>query len=178
MGDKRYFRCPECRVVSSSEDWDTSTSAPETRKLPISGNRKNDCVFTCPHCQQEQDGSAIEEVFSESPLKKKKEQLKALTEVIQVIKEDKDCKKIIVDSIPTCTSFTESEHGIKPDNFDIFIDRVESLVKRWKTFYDKNKDFTDISKHCIKGFLSEVNDGFTKQLMEKDFSKVEEFLEY
>jgi len=54
------------------------------------------------------------------------------------------------------------------DNFDIFVDRVKSLITRWEVFKGENADFPGIAKHCIRGFLSEVNDDFTSKLLKED----------
>jgi hypothetical protein len=50
------------------------------------------------------------------------------------------------------------------DNFDIFEERVKSLLKRWKKFNLTNPQATP--SKSIKGFLLEINDDFTKHLME------------
>jgi hypothetical protein len=49
---------------------------------------------------------------------------------------------------------------------DVFEDRVKSLLVRWKTFRDKNPEKENIDSECIKGFLQEVNDEYTKSMME------------
>jgi hypothetical protein len=49
-------------------------------------------------------------------------------------------------------------------DWDVFEDRTESLIKRWKNFVKKNPEK---SKEAIQGFLLEVNDGFTSKLLNK-----------
>lgn len=55
----------------------------------------------------------------------------------------------------------------QPDNFDIFEDRVKSLLTRWRNY--KNKPCPDgaidLAKVAIKGFLSEINDQYSQYLM-------------
>jgi hypothetical protein len=48
------------------------------------------------------------------------------------------------------------------DNFDIFEDRVLSILTRWRKFKTDNPD--KVSK-SIEMFLSEINDEFTRRLM-------------
>jgi len=62
----------------------------------------------------------------------------------------------------------DSDVSVAVDNFDIFADRVESLLARWKGFKERNPEYYSIANHCIRGFLSEVNDGFTSELLKED----------
>lgn len=50
------------------------------------------------------------------------------------------------------------------DNFDIFEDRVKSLLARWRKFHDESKS-DDRARIAVSGCLSEINDPFTKGLM-------------
>jgi len=52
-------------------------------------------------------------------------------------------------------------------NWDVFKDRTESLLRRWDKFAKANP--TEAQK-SIKGFLAEVNDGYTTALL-KDLFK-------
>lgn len=54
------------------------------------------------------------------------------------------------------------------NNFDLFEDRANSLLERWRYFHDKyiaegNEDL--VIKMCIDGFIHEITDDFTKGLM-------------
>lgn len=51
------------------------------------------------------------------------------------------------------------------NNFDVFEDRAKSLLERWRKFVDAHPD---AQRGAIQGFLLEINDDFTKALMEKD----------
>lgn len=55
--------------------------------------------------------------------------------------------------------------SMQNDNFDLFIDRVKSLVDRWEKFHTERTGKKFIGQYCIKGFLSEVNDDFTQFMM-------------
>jgi hypothetical protein len=59
----------------------------------------------------------------------------------------------------------DMENGFVPDEWDIFADRAKSLIQRWWKFRDTHRNITSISKECIEGFLAEINDEFTKQLL-------------
>jgi hypothetical protein len=50
-------------------------------------------------------------------------------------------------------------------NWLVFEDRLTSLVERWRLFLERNPEVTD--QKAIQGFMSEINDGFTKRLMEE-----------
>lgn len=67
-----------------------------------------------------------------------------------------------------------------PGNFEVFEDRVISLLKRWKEFKAKKAkqsgDGVSINisdAAIIKSCLNEINDGFTQQLMEQPELPVE-----
>jgi hypothetical protein len=53
-----------------------------------------------------------------------------------------------------------------PDVFDIFKDRVISLLYRWEKFRNCNPELPDVTRKCIEGSLREINDDYTKSLME------------
>lgn len=55
-----------------------------------------------------------------------------------------------------------------PDNFDIFEDRIKSILERWKKYKENNTQVDRISSKCIKGFMMEINDDFTDILIEDD----------
>jgi hypothetical protein len=57
-----------------------------------------------------------------------------------------------------------AEEQPEPDNFDVFMDRAKSLLQRWENFRNQHRDREGIAQHCIKGFLTEVNDKFTEML--------------
>jgi len=52
-------------------------------------------------------------------------------------------------------------------NWDLFEDRVRSIIDRWDKFAINHQNDPSISKKCIKGFLDEINDDFTQMLMDK-----------
>lgn len=52
----------------------------------------------------------------------------------------------------------------EPDNFDIFEDRVKSLLSRWRNFRNKHSDMENVVPNSIKGCLNEILDEFTKAL--------------
>lgn len=55
------------------------------------------------------------------------------------------------------------------DEYDLFSDRVKSLLERWdKMHKGAGKDKPAM---CIKGFLAEVNDDFTKGFLEQAEAK-------
>jgi hypothetical protein len=51
-----------------------------------------------------------------------------------------------------------------PNNYTIFEDRTISLLERWRLYMVRNPHVTpqDAIEYC----LQEINDGFTKSLME------------
>lgn len=56
--------------------------------------------------------------------------------------------------------------GSQPDEYDIFEDRLISLLIRWRTFHDNNKDkIVNLGAICVKGVLDEINDEFTQDLL-------------
>lgn len=59
-----------------------------------------------------------------------------------------------------------SEVSTGVNDWDIFKDRVESLLERWDKFYRRHTPGV-IPTQSIKGFLAEVNDDFTKKLIDK-----------
>lgn len=50
------------------------------------------------------------------------------------------------------------------DMFDVFEDRVKSLLYRWTTFKKKHPHVKNIDSKCILGCLGEINDEYTKQM--------------
>jgi len=54
----------------------------------------------------------------------------------------------------------------KPDDFDVFINRVKSLAECWENHRNSNRHVDGVSKMCIEGFLSQANDGYSKLLIE------------
>ena len=157
MPDKRYFKCPECNIVSNGDDWDKATdSAGNKRKYtpPIGCKGKLNYEiynYVCDVCGAEVNGAKIKEPFG---LKPPGNYLAADFSGNKTVKPES-----------TYASFVEAEYGVEipeplhePDNFDVFIDRVESLVERWKTFHEKNRDFDGIANQCMAGFLSEMKE--------------------
>jgi hypothetical protein len=55
------------------------------------------------------------------------------------------------------------------DNWDIFEDRAKSLLERWSKFRKRHPEST--AQHAIEGFLSEINDNYTKGLLKPDCSE-------
>lgn len=56
------------------------------------------------------------------------------------------------------------QHG----NWEIFEDRVESLLARWKQFKERRANLNIDDSSIIRSCLAEINDGFTQRLMEPD----------
>ena len=50
--------------------------------------------------------------------------------------------------------------------FDVFEDTVKSIMERWRKFVDKNPKLNNIESVGIKGFMGEINDVYSKYLME------------
>lgn len=50
-------------------------------------------------------------------------------------------------------------------SYQVFEDRAKSLLERWGKFRETNKSFKGIDALCMKGFLQEIDDEYTKNLM-------------
>jgi hypothetical protein len=53
----------------------------------------------------------------------------------------------------------------EPTNFELFADRVQSLLERWRKFAAEHPEMTP--QQVIKSCLHDINDGFTTQLMKE-----------
>jgi hypothetical protein len=60
------------------------------------------------------------------------------------------------------------KEALAMNSYDLFEDRVKSLLERWHNFKENHPGLTDVDKHCIKGFLSEVNDAFTQSMLREE----------
>lgn len=58
-------------------------------------------------------------------------------------------------------------------NWEIFEDRVDSLLARWKQFKRMKKGSGISDQSIIRSCLAEINDGFTDRLMEPDKESVD-----
>lgn len=54
--------------------------------------------------------------------------------------------------------------GIK---WEIFSDRAKSLIQRWDDFNARNLKINRFDERCIEGFIAEIDDEFTKMLLEE-----------
>lgn len=64
----------------------------------------------------------------------------------------------------------------KPDTYRtskyaLFAGRAESLLRRWANFRKDNPEMPNIDALCVRGFLQEVNDRFTENLLMKEDEK-------
>jgi len=55
--------------------------------------------------------------------------------------------------------------------YAVFEDRIRSLLDRWSKFKKKHPERVNIDAECINGFLLEVNDGYTRGLIEEAYKK-------
>jgi hypothetical protein len=64
----------------------------------------------------------------------------------------------------------ENVIGGEIDNFDVFEDRVLSLLKRWRNFKDNHPKIKpkikNVADRAVSGALYEISDGFSKSLGE------------
>jgi hypothetical protein len=54
----------------------------------------------------------------------------------------------------------------KLKKWKLFMDRTESLLRRWDAYADKNPEVQ--SEKLIKACLEEINDGYTRGLLKGD----------
>jgi hypothetical protein len=63
------------------------------------------------------------------------------------------------------------------DNFDVFKDRAISLLERWEIFRNERMEYTT-PQQCIRGFLLEINDGYTEELMKSNVMERSDLIKY
>lgn len=59
----------------------------------------------------------------------------------------------------------EEANKVNDTKWLVFSDRAMSLLGRWDKFYVHHIGDEGLSEACIKGFLSEINDEFTKGML-------------
>lgn len=62
----------------------------------------------------------------------------------------------------------QEEQKMLADNWDLFEDRVRSLLVRWRRFRNSHRADKHIASQSIQGFLIETYDEYTKRLMGKE----------
>lgn len=56
------YKCPECLISSEAYEWNKVTEMIMGEEItPIDGEEKDVCIFYCPQCKKEVDGSVIVE---------------------------------------------------------------------------------------------------------------------